>query len=234
MRMNSDLPKVLHPLGEKPLLLHVIDSLKKSGSSRIIAVIGYRGEMVTEAIVNSAETVETVWQHEQLGTGHAVMQAEQALKNYTGPVIVACGDVPLIKPSTFRSLVEDLGDPGVKASVLTMKPDNPYGYGRIVKNSDGVFTGIVEEKDATEAERKINEVNTGTYAFDKEFLFEGLKQIDTDNAQKEYYLPDVFNYIIKTGYRVKTVCLENPIEGSGINSPEELAVLEKYIESGNK
>ena len=226
--MDSDLPKVLHPLNGKPLLVHVIESLKKAGADPIITVIGYKGEMVAEAVKGCSDTV---YQKEQLGTGHAVMQARESLRDYSGPVIVACGDVPMIKPDTFKSLSRALGEPDVKAAVLVMKPDNPYGYGRVVKDKEGNFLKIVEEKDASEDQKKIQEVNTGTYAFDKEFLFEGLEKTDTNNAQREYYLPDALNFILGSGYRVKTLCLEDPVEGSGINSPEELLVLENYIKT---
>lgn len=223
--MESDIPKVLHPLCEKPLILYVIESLEKAGVDRIVTVVGYKGEMVIDAVQSRSETV---WQHEQLGTGHAVMQAEEALSDFSGMVIVACGDVPLIRPSTFRRLIEYSAVPDVKAVVLTMMPENPTGYGRIVKEG-GDFIKIVEEKDASPEIKEIREVNSGTYIFDKDYLFEGLKKIDTNNAQREYYLPDVLKHIIDSGYKVKTAMLEDPIEGSGINRKEELKNLEQYL-----
>ncbi|MCP4131529.1 MAG: NTP transferase domain-containing protein [bacterium] len=225
-RMKSDLPKVLHPLNGKPLIAHVLESLNKSGIDSATVVIGYKGQMVIDALGTKASFV---WQHEQLGTGHAVMQAEDGLKDFEGRVVVACGDVPLIKPETFKSLIARSEGENVKAVVLTMEMENPTGYGRILKDANGNFARIVEEKDASPEEKTITEVNSGTYVFDKEFLFQGLKQIDTNNAQGEYYLPDALEYIINSGYTVQTEILKDPIEGSGINTKEELLSLEKYV-----
>jgi UDP-N-acetylglucosamine diphosphorylase/glucosamine-1-phosphate N-acetyltransferase len=229
VRMESDLPKVLHKINNKPLILYVIESLKKSGIERIITVVGYKGEMVIEAISGLSDTVV---QKEQLGTGHAVMQAEKLLSGFDGNVVVACGDVPLIRPETFKKLIQEIKGEKVKAAVLTMKLENPTGYGRILKDSNGNFSRIVEEKDSDQEQKKIQEVNTGTYIFNSRYLFDGLKQIDTNNAQGEYYLPDALNFIIKSGFEVKTLLLENPVEGSGINNKNELAALEKIVNSG--
>ena len=166
--MKSELPKVLHPFLGKPLILHVFDSLKTAGINEIIVVIGYKGDMVIETMGNS---VEYVWQYEQLGTGHAVMQAESVLNDYSGLILLACGDVPLIKSSTFIRLKEEAQREAIKAVVLTMFQENPTGYGRIIKDEKGNIVKIVEEKDAIQEEKKIKEVNTGTYVFDKDFLF---------------------------------------------------------------
>lgn len=226
VRMKSDLPKVLHVLAGKPLVLHVIDNLKKSGVDDIVVVVGYRGELVAEAVDGAARVV---WQKEQLGTGHAVMQAESALRDFSGSVLIACGDVPLLGAETFKILLESAGSDSVKAVVVTMVQDNPHGYGRIVKDGNGNLERIVEEKDASAEIKKIREVNTGTYLFDARYLFEGLKTIGTDNAQGEYYLPDALQYIRKQGFLVKTLLLENAVEGSGINSKEELQRLEDLL-----
>lgn len=224
--MKSDLPKVIHPLQGKPLILYVIESLNSAGIKNIIVVIGYKGEMVIDTV---GPCVDYVWQHEQLGTGHAVLQAEDELKNFSGQVIVACGDVPLIKAGTFKSLIEKSNRKEIKSVVLTMKVKDPTGYGRVLKDKQDNFTRIVEEKDASPEEKLITEVNTGTYIFDKEFLFLGLKHVDCNNMQGEYYLPDALEYIIKCDYSVETLLLNNPIEGSGINSKDDLISLEPYI-----
>jgi len=223
--MQSDLPKVLQPLLNRPLILHVLESLEKAGADDICVVVGYRGELVVEAIGGRARAV---WQHEQLGTGHAVMQAEDALAGFSGKVIVACGDVPLIRPETFRAMLAAAGQNDVRAVVLTMELDNPTGYGRIMKDAAGGFRRIVEERDASADERAVREVNTGTYVFEKDLLFEGLKRINTDNAQGEYYLPDALGHILKRGFTVRTMLLEESIEGSGVNTREELRRLEDY------
>jgi UDP-N-acetylglucosamine diphosphorylase/glucosamine-1-phosphate N-acetyltransferase len=229
-RMKSDLPKVLQLLNGKPLISYVIENLKSSGVDRITVIVGYRGQQVIDTIGN---TVSFVWQHEQLGTGHAVMQAEESLKDYDGNILIACGDVPLIRPETFSKLAEKISDTHVKAVVLTMEPEEPAGYGRIVKDGSGAFKRIVEEKDASPEEKKIREVNSGTYIFHSSFLFKGLKEVNTDNAQGEYYLPDALQFILKKGQSVETLLLEDSIEGSGINSQEELKDLQEYINKGN-
>jgi UDP-N-acetylglucosamine diphosphorylase/glucosamine-1-phosphate N-acetyltransferase len=223
--MKSDLPKVLHPFLGKPLILHVLDNLEKAGVDDIYVVVGYRGELVIDAV---GDRGKPVWQREQLGTGHAVMQAEEALRGFTGKVIIACGDVPLIRSETFKSLVAESKKERVGAVVLTMKVDNPHGYGRMIKDGAGNFIRIVEEKDATPEEKKIHEVNSGTYVFEKEFLFEGLRHINTDNAQGEYYLPDALKHIRASGFRVSTVLMPDPVEGSGVNTIEELRRLEEF------
>lgn len=225
--MKSDLPKVLHKLKGKPLVQHVVNNLKATGVDDIVLVIGYNGEMVQEAL---GDNVRYAWQKEQLGTGHAVLQAEELLNGYSGWVIIACGDVPLIGAPTFRQLMAASHRTGVRGAVLTMTIDNPTGYGRIIKDPNtGYLIRIVEEKDASAEEKKICEVNTGTYVFHTDFLFKGLKQINNNNAQGEYYLPDVIEYIRKQGYEVSVVPVNESIEGTGVNSPEELARLEAIL-----
>lgn len=223
--MRSELPKVLHLLCGKSLIEHVVDNLQSAGIDDILVVVGYRGGAVVEKL---GEGVNYVWQHEQLGTGHAVMQAEKYFSGYDGNIIVACGDVPMITPETFRSLMQSAGDEKTGAVVLTMIQENPAGYGRIIKRNED-FIRIVEEKDADENQRKIKEVNSGTYIFKSRFLFEGLKRINTDNAQGEYYLPDALNYIISSGLKVRTLQLKDPVEGKGVNTLEELISLEQYV-----
>lgn len=222
--MGSDLPKVLHILHGRPLVAHVVDSLRRAGADEIIAVIGHRGDDVAGAL---GPDVRCVWQREQKGTGHAVMQAEPVLRGYTGPVVIACGDVPLVRPSTFSSMAAEASLAGVRGVVLGMVPRNPHGYGRLVRDSEGRLERIVEERDATDEQRRITEVNTGTYVFYGGDLFDGLKTITTDNAQGEYYLPDLVGYIRATGGEVRTILLEDAIEGSGVNTPEELRRLEE-------
>ena len=224
--MNSDLPKVLHPLKGRPLILHVIGSLQEAGVTDIIVVVGYKGESVLTVL---PDNVKHVWQREQLGTGHAVMQAEDVLNGFKGKVLIACGDVPLIKPDTFKRLIEESQAETIGAAVLTMDIETPTGYGRILKDNNGRFQRIVEEKDASPEERLINEVNTGTYIFEKDFLFAGLKKLNTNNAQKEYYLTDALRHVVDSGFNVKTVLLENSLEGSGVNAPDELLSLENSL-----
>ena len=228
--MNSELPKVLHQLKGKPLIRHVTDNLAEAGVNTIIVVVGYEGEKVLEVLPAG---VGHVWQREQLGTGHAVMQAEKALAGFIGCVVIACGDVPLISPLSFKKLIS-LCEGKTKAALLTMKPKIFEGYGRIVRNKDGGFQKIVEEKDASPQEKLIGEVNTGTYVFDSELLFGGLKNLNTNNAQREYYLTDVPKHVLDSGFDVGILLLDDPVEGSGINKQDELTQLEKYLDNLNK
>ncbi len=228
VRMRSDLPKVLHPLLGKSLLQHVIESLHSSGVDDTIVVVGYKGDMVIEQI---GDAVEYAWQREQLGTGHAVMQAEEALKGFKGSVLIACGDVPQIRPETFKRMLEESEREKTRAVVLTMIQEDPTGYGRIIKDEQGNFVRIVEEKDATSEEKLEKEVNTGTYVINKESLFSGLKSLGKDNAQGEYYLTDVLHDIKSSGFLVNRVVLEDSVEGVGINSKEDLNKLEGYLKN---
>ena len=224
--MKSELPKVLHPLLGKPLIQHVIDNIRQTGIEDITVVVGYNGDDVIKEV---GSAVTFAWQREQLGTGHAVLQTEEFFKNFKGRVIVACGDAPLISKKSFTDLAAQMDADGVKASVLTMMQNNPTGYGRMLKDAQGHLIRIVEEKDATAEQKAIKEVNSGTYVFDAELLFEGLKNIGNDNAQKEYYLPDVLTYLISRGYAVTTMPLSDPFEGCGINSREELAAIDEAL-----
>ncbi len=224
--MGSDLPKVLHILGGRLLVAHVVESLQRAGADEIVAVVGYRGDEVVQAL---GSDVRCVWQREQKGTGHAVMQAESALGGYDGPVLIACGDVPLIRPQTFAAMTAEALLPGVRGVVLGMVPESPSGYGRLIRDTNGGLERIVEERDATDRERMVAEVNTGTYIFYGRDLFEGLKTITTDNAQGEYYLPDMVGYIRKSGGEVRTILLDNSTEGSGVNTPGELRRLEAFL-----
>lgn len=226
VRMKSELPKVLHPLLGKPLIQHVIDNLRQSGVDNITVVIGYKGDDVMNAV---GESIKYVWQKEQLGTGHAALQAKSAFEDFSGKILVANGDAPLVSAKSFELLISQMEESSVKASVLTMIQANPTGYGRMVKDADGSLIKIVEEKDATEGQKKITEVNSGTYIFDSSLLLEGLQNLKNDNAQKEYYLPDVVAYIIGKGKKVTSLPFTDSIEGSGINSQEELKALEETL-----
>ena len=231
VRMRSDLPKVLHQLAGKSLVRHVVDNIRSAGIDEIAVVVGYRGESV---IAELGQSVNYAWQREQLGTGHAVLQAAEYLEGYAGTVLVACGDAPLISSASFSSLAAAVRD-GVKAAVLTMQLPEPRGYGRIIRDAEGAVRAIVEEKDASETERAVTEVNTGTYVFNAPILFDALGRIGNNNAQNEYYLTDVIKYINSHGFSVAGIPLGDPGEGRGVNSPEELALLEKeFTQAGSR
>ncbi|MDA3899859.1 MAG: NTP transferase domain-containing protein [Spirochaetes bacterium] len=224
VRMNSSLPKVLHAIKGKPLAQYVVDSLRSISVESVSVVVGYGAEKVKDAL---GDSLQYALQEQQLGTGHAVLQAEPFFVGYKGPVIIACGDAPFISPQSFENLLKLYDNDRCMASVLTMITDNPTGYGRIVKDDEGNVLSIIEEKDASDSEKAINEVNTGTYVVDSALLFKGLKSVGTNNAQGEYYLPDIVKYINKSGFCVKSSILEDNREGIGINNPEELLQAEK-------
>ncbi|MBN2436877.1 MAG: NTP transferase domain-containing protein [Spirochaetes bacterium] len=224
VRMNSSLPKVLHRINNKPLVQHVIDSLNKVNVELVCVVVGYKADDVQNAI---GDSVCYAFQKEQLGTGHAVLQAEPYFKDYSGLIIIACGDAPFVTAKSFKKLISVCSEEKCKAAVLTMICDDPYGYGRIIKDENDNVVGIVEEKDASDSIKQINEVNCGTYVVDSSLLFEGLKSVGTDNAQNEYYLPDIVKYITSKGYIVKSSVLSDNREGIGINSQKELEQAEK-------
>jgi bifunctional UDP-N-acetylglucosamine pyrophosphorylase/glucosamine-1-phosphate N-acetyltransferase len=223
-RMRSDLPKVLHPIGGKPLLQHVVATAKQLSPSRLAVVIGHGGEAVASAIGDSAITYAT--QSEQKGTGHAVMQALPALEA-GGTVLVLYGDVPLIASETLRSLV-DVAAKGHLA-LLTQELAEPKGYGRIVR-AGGRVQKIVEEKDATEAERAIREINTGIMAMPRAKLDMWLAGLRNDNAQAEYYLTDVVAAAVADGTPIDVRHPSSPQECVGVNSKAELAALERHYQ----
>jgi bifunctional UDP-N-acetylglucosamine pyrophosphorylase/glucosamine-1-phosphate N-acetyltransferase len=227
-RMKSKLYKVLHPVCGKPMVQHVVDHVKKLNIQEMVTVIGHGAELVKAQL---GETSHYALQEEQLGTAHAVMQAQKTLEGWEGITIVVCGDTPLIKAETMESLFKHHEELGAKATILTASIDDPTGYGRIIRNENGLVEKIVEHKDATEAERKINEINTGTYCFDNASLFEALKKVSNDNVQGEYYLPDVVE-ILKNQGEVVTAFQTNDLEETlGVNDRVALSEAERIMRS---
>lgn len=227
-RMKSDLPKVLHEIKGKPMIQMVVETLQKLKFDKIIVVIGFKGELVESAL--KAYPVEFVWQHEQNGTGHAVMMAEKVLADFDGHTLIALGDVPFLSAETIQRLVDVLDKTDSKASCLSAIVAEPKGYGRIIRETGtDKLKEIVEAKDATEEQLKINEINTGTFCFDNKKLFESLKNISNNNSQNEYYLTDCVKVLYDNGMPVSVVVADDPDEGEGINSVEQLAILvEKF------
>lgn len=222
----SDLPKVMHEVHGKPMVVRVSDTMSDICGDRIYVVVGYKAEKIVETMSG----VEFVYQHEQLGTGHAVLQCEEALKGFEGTVIVLNGDVPCLRPETVRGFAEYHQSEGAAATVLTAELEIPAGYGRIVKDVDGSLLGIVEEKDASDEIKRIREINSGLFCFDKTLLFEALKNTGRDNAQKEYYLTDVIAVLRDRGEKVRTYRVDDPWEVSGVNNEEELNAVRSYFE----
>lgn len=225
-RMKSKLPKVLHKAGGKSMVQHVIDAAKAAGAKRNIVVTGFGGEMVREALGAQAEFAE---QTEQLGTGHAVLQTADLLAGETGTVMVLCGDTPLLTGDLLKKLYDEHVAAGAKATVLTAIMPDATGYGRIIRLADGSVEKIVEHKDATDAEREVKEVNSGIYCFDAVALFESLKKVTNDNAQGEYYLPDVLEILQKQGEKIWAVAADDYESTLGINSRLQLAGAEKIL-----
>ncbi|WP_210471778.1 bifunctional UDP-N-acetylglucosamine diphosphorylase/glucosamine-1-phosphate N-acetyltransferase GlmU [Sporosarcina sp. 6E9] len=213
-RMKSDLYKVLHPVCGKPMVAHVIDNIKKLEAKRIVTIVGHGAEQVEQTLGAKSEYV---LQEEQLGTAHAVGQADSVLGNLEGTTIVVCGDTPLIRSETMEALIAHHNESGAKATILTAHADDPTGYGRIVRGEDGQVLRNVEHKDATKEELEVTEINTGTYCFDNKSLFETLKKVTNDNAQGEYYLPDVIGILQAEGARVSAHVTSDFSETLGVN-----------------
>ena len=230
-RMKSDLPKVIHKIKGKELVKFVIDQAKKAGSDEIWLITGHKSELVESA--TSGLGVKYVLQKEQLGTGHAVMMAEDVLKNTSGDVLILCGDVPLLKPETLKKFRQHHNESGAVATVMTTEFDDPFGYGRVVKDSKGEITRIVEQKDASEDEKNIKEINSGVYIIDKDALFSALKNISSDNAGREDYLTDVIGILKNRNEKIGTFKISDNNEILGINTIEQLRLAESIIDPEN-
>jgi len=224
-RMNSDLAKVLHPMAGIPLLGHVLGCLDRLGVGRVVVVIGHQSERV-RAEFPDAE-VDWVVQSEQRGTGHAVMVAEPALEEFQGTLLIVCGDTPLLRPATLDALLEAHRRSGVAATVLSMRLPDPTGYGRILRGTGDELVGIVEHRDATEAQRGIDEVNSAIYAFQCPALVRVLASLSAHNAQGEYYLTDSIELLRAGGERVAVLCASDYRELLGINTVDQLADAER-------
>ena len=224
--MKSGEPKVLHRTAGLRLIEHVLRAADAVNPATTVVVVGYRADRVREVLGTDAPGrrpgLRFAVQEPQLGTGHALLQAEPHLAGQSGTVVLLSGDVPLLRPATLRTLLEVHAARGAAATVLTARVDRPQGYGRIVRH-DGRIAAIVEDKDATPAEREIDEINSGIYAFALEPLFAALKSIGAANAQGEYYLPDLVKIYRERGLAVETVSLADPREILGVNSRKELA-----------
>lgn len=225
--MKSKKYKVLHEVAGKSMIEHVLNNVKQSGVNQIVTIVGHGAESVKETLGNQSLYS---FQEEQLGTAHAVKMAEEHLANKEGTTIVVCGDTPLITSETLQALIRHHESKQAQVTVLTASTFNPQGYGRIVRNSDQALERIVEEKDASEAERLINEISSGIFAFDNQVLFEKLEQVNNDNAQGEYYLPDVVSLILNDGEKAEIYNTQNFEEIMGINDRVMLSQAEKALQ----
>jgi bifunctional UDP-N-acetylglucosamine pyrophosphorylase/glucosamine-1-phosphate N-acetyltransferase len=244
-RMHSPLPKVLHKALGAPILRYPLDALDAAGVARKIVVTGVGRADVEKAFAGRAG-VEFVPQEEQRGTAHAVLCAKEALGSFRGTLLVLAGDAPLVRAETIRGLLETHARREATATVLTGIVEDPRGYGRVVRaagspDAEGLVAAIVEERDATPAERAIHEINAGAYAFDAEALFRVLPRVAPTNAQGEFYLTDVVRLLVEEGGRVAARVAEDPTEALGVNRRAELAqaaavllerVLERHMDAG--
>ena len=219
-RMKSDLAKVLHPLCGRPMLSYPVAAARSAGAKKIVIVIGHQAEQIRVRF--QGQGLIFVEQREQLGTGHAVLQAAGAFRDHVGTLVILCGDVPLIRPETIQSLHDHHQMKRATVTVLTTIPENPTGYGRVVKTGDGRAVRIVEEKDASLEEKKIREINTGIYCVESRFLFSAVAGLGNRNAQGEYYLTDIVDIAWQRGMEAVSFVAADPVEVMGINSPEEL------------
>ncbi|TDL95284.1 bifunctional UDP-N-acetylglucosamine diphosphorylase/glucosamine-1-phosphate N-acetyltransferase GlmU [Macrococcus carouselicus] len=225
-RMKSKLYKVLHPVAGKPMVKHVLDNIREAGVTEIVTVVGHGAEKVKGLLGNESKFS---MQEEQLGTAHAVSMAKEHLAGNSGTTVVICGDTPLISKETIEGLIAHHEQSGAKATILSAKTNQPFGYGRIVRDTHGNVIKIVEEKDASLKEKFINEVSSGTFCFDNEALFEKLALVKNENAQQEYYLPDVIQLLKADDAKVEAYVTENFEETLGVNDRVNLALADKLM-----
>ena len=226
-RMKSKMPKVLHKVCGKPLSKWVIDASKAAGADKVCAVVGHKAETVKEVL---GDVCEFALQTEQKGTGHAVMQAIDVIKNSKGEVVILNGDTPLITAETINKAIEYHKNNGNQATVITAILDDATGYGRIVRDNDGSVLKIVEQKDASKEEKKINEVNSGMYVFDAQSLVYALDKITPNNAQGEYYLTDTLEILLSAGKKIGGYAISDNDEIRGINDRVQLNEAEKIMQ----
>lgn len=226
-RMKSKNSKLVQKIYGKEIVKRAVENAQKAGVKDIVAVVGYKKEEVMKVL---GDNIKYAFQDEMLGTGHAVMQAKEFLKGKKGKVLVLNGDVPLIRPETLNKLIEKSIENKEYATLLTAIYDDPTGYGRIVRDEGGNIEGIVEEKDTTEEQRKITEINAGIYCFDIEALLDALEKITPNNKQGEYYITDVIQIMNDSGLKTGAVLVEDNTEILGINDRVQLGILTKVLQ----
>lgn len=220
-RMKSAKAKVLHEVFYAPMVQHVVNAVNTLNVAMTVVVVGHQKEAVQDQL--DCDTLSFAEQTVQLGTGHAVLAAEETLNELTGTVMILCGDTPLIRPSMLSNLLKEHKEHSAHVTLVTTLLDNPTNYGRIVSDASGNIQAIVEHKDANSEELLVKEINAGIYCVDKEYLFNTLKKVGTDNSQGEVYLTDIVKMAVEDGHTVKTFIAQNPIDVLGVNSRLELS-----------
>ncbi|MBW2631479.1 MAG: NTP transferase domain-containing protein [Deltaproteobacteria bacterium] len=231
-RMKSDLAKVLHPICGKPILWYVVALAQNLGSEKTVVVTGHQAHMVKNAMKD--QDLIYACQAKQLGTAHAVLQAGDALRDFDGDVLILCGDVPLLLPSTIEGLLKNHRANSAAITVMTAILDDPGSYGRVVKNEEGNVLKIVEARDAGAEEKMIKEINTGIYCAENAFLFEAVKKIDNKNIQGEYYLTDIFEIARGENRKTGSFIIVDPSEAMGINTTDDLKTAEKIVSNRSR
>jgi len=231
---NPEKSKVMFELKGKPMIEYVIDLSLKINSELIVPIVGHQKndvmDFISEKFAGEMGRILFAAQDEQLGTGHALMQTKDLLKDFAGDVLILSGDVPLLKYETVMKFLKFHYDDGFAASLLSANFENPFGYGRVIRSIGGTLVDIVEEKDAADDEKLIKEINSGIYIVECGILFEALETLKTDNAQGEYYLTDIFKYFRDKNIKIGAVPVENNVEITGINTVEQLEELENLID----
>ena len=227
-RMRTHLPKVLVEVRRRPMIHYVLDALADGGAERTIVVVGYRAELVCE-VTAGRQGIEFVQQYEQLGTGHAVMVCRERLAEHDGPVVVVTGDSPMMQADSIAALLADFDRHPAACILGTAHKEDPSGLGRVIRDDQGNFAAIVEEKDATEQQRQITEVNMSYYVFNCHDLLATLDHLRADNSQGEYYLTDCPGVMVAQGKEVRALDVLQPYESLGVNTVEELALVEATL-----
>lgn len=230
--MNSDLPKVVHPVADAPMVRWVVEACRAVGCERIVVVVGHRQEDVRTVFVDDdpdEAPIEFAVQDRQLGTGHATLCATPALEGFNGDVFVLCGDGPLIRADTLETMLRRHRETKAAATMATAKLDDPSGYGRIVRDHAGAFTNIIEEKNATPAQLEIREVNPSYYCFKAPALLEALKDVQRNETTGEYYVTDVPALLMQRGERVEVIDAVPPEDVLSINTPDNLAAVDRVL-----
>lgn len=229
-RMKSALPKVLHEVCGRPMIDYVLDAARAAGVARMVVIVGHEADRVKRALAGSPG-VEFALQAEQKGTGHAVMMCRENLAAHDGPVLVLTGDAPLMRPESFRALLDDYDRLQAACIIGTAETGNNFGLGRIVRDDRGDFVKIVEQKDASVTEAAIREINVGCYVFDCRSLFEALDRIEPNNKQKEYYLTDCCAILRDLGRRVVASNRLDILEALGVNTRAQLAEVHQALQT---